>query len=164
MYKVLIIFIALLFALVGGYYISTAGGGIMKDIIVGDVSSQESLVPISEDDLAGVFTCLNSSTCKHPYTLILNTDKTVQLLQGSPSDISQDEDNQNNITVEHGLWNIGVKNMLVITLNGNNNEEYSVAQKIVINNVTSKILSKISYTKTHYPDMHNPIFVKNAAQ
>ena len=149
MYKVLIIFIALLFTLAGGYYISTAGGGVMADVITGDVTSSESLRPINEEDMVGTFACLNSSTCKNPYTLVLHSDKSVFLFKVEPEKLEENVE-----------WSIGVKNMLVINLTSSNQEEYGVPQKIVINNVTSKILSKISYTKTRYKDMHNPIFAK----
>ncbi len=162
MYKVLIIFIALLFTLAGGYYISTAGGGVMADVITGDVTSSESLRPINEEDMVGTFACLNSSTCKNPYTLVLHSDKSVFLFKVEPEKLEENVpyEDQDIGVYEKGEWSIGVKNMLVINLTSSNQEEYGVPQKIVINNVTSKILSKISYTKTRYKDMHNPIFAK----
>lgn len=166
MYKYFIIVIALMFISAGGYYINVAGGGIMSNIITGNITSQDMLAPVNIYDVPGVYVCSTASTCKSKYVLILKDDKTAELVK-SPLATKQDAE-QSDITelesdisvTELGVWDLEIKNTLVITLSEKSETKYSVPQKIVVKNVRSKTLSKISYTKSNYKDMHNPIFFK----
>ena len=166
MYKYFIIVIALMFISAGGYYVNVAGGGIMGNIITGNITSQEMLTPVNIDELPGVYTCSTVSTCKNKYTLILKDDKTAELIksqfkteQGAESENSSESESDTSVT-EIGVWDLEIKNILVVTLTEKAETKYSVPQKIVIRNIRSKTLSKISYTKDNYRDMHNPIFFK----
>lgn len=166
MYKYFIIVIALMFISAGGYYVNVAGGGIMSNIITGNITSQDMLAPVNIDDLPGVYICSTISTCKTKYTLILKDDKTAELIKSQikteqDATSGNDTESESNTSIsEIGVWNIEIKNTLVITLTEKAETKYSVPQKIVIRNVRSKTLSKISYTKNNYKDMHNPIFFK----
>jgi hypothetical protein len=69
--------------------------------------------------------------------------------------------NDNSLTnVEKGEWSIGVQNMLVVTFNEYGTTTYTVPQKFVIKDISTTTLSEISYTKSNYKDMVNPIFLK----
>lgn len=166
MYKYFIIVIALMFISAGGYYVNVAGGGIMGNIITGNITSQDMIAPVNIDDLPGVYTCSTVSTCKTKYTLILKDDKTAELIksqfkteQVTDSENSSESESDATIT-EIGVWDLQIKNILVVTLTEKAETKYNVPQKIVIRNIRSKTLSKISYTKDNYKDMHNPIFFK----
>ncbi len=177
MYKYLIIACALMFIGAGGYYVNNAGGGIMGNIITGNITSQESLVPLNEENIPGMYVCNNVSTCKNKYILLLKSDKTAELTRApkvssddTTEDVTSDNENQpaeetsftpeidNN--TETGNWNLDVQNMLVVTIVKQGQTDYTIPQKIVIKNVNTKTLSKISYTKTNYKDMNNPIFIR----
>jgi hypothetical protein len=169
MYKFLIIIIALMFAGAGGYYVNSAGGGIISDIVAGNVTTQETLIPVNTDEIPGIYVCNTVSTCKNKYTLLLKSDKTVELTQNTEKvenetkDESTETDTVEKLTgtnVEKGNWDIGVQNMLVITLTEQGEEIYEVPQKIIVKNVRNTTLSKISYTKNNYKDMTNPIFIR----
>lgn len=160
-----------MFTLAGGYYIDTAGGGIMGDIIMGNITSQDTLIPLNPDDIPGTYICNTVSTCKNKYTLILKNDKTIELLRtlatktapNNNEQVGTDTDPADSVPdsdTEKGDWNLDVQNILVINITGKGDKEYDVAQKIVVKNVRSKTLSKISYTKANYKDMSNPIFIK----
>lgn len=62
--------------------------------------------------------------------------------------------------IEKGNWDLGVQNMLIITIKEYGTSTYEIPQKIVVQNVQPTILSKISYTKSIYKDMINPVFIK----
>lgn len=173
MYKYLIITIALMFTAAGGYYIDQAGGGIMGNIIIGNITTQETLVPINPDDMLGVYTCHTTATCKNTYILILKEDRTFELTKKittvTPEETNtaneimrtnNDQDEEIPNDTEKGNWDIGVQNMLILTITGKGLDNYDVPQKIVAKNVTQKTLSRISYTKNNYKDMTNPIFIK----
>lgn len=175
MYKYLIITIALMFTVAGGYYIDQAGGGIMGNILTGNITTQDTLIPVNIDDIPGEYVCKTVSACNNKYTLILKNDRTAELIKSSkvthenssttetgaweetPSDAPTDEVTNN---TEKGQWDLGVKNMLIVTLTEKGENTYTVPQKIVIKSIGTKTLSKISYTKNNYKDMHNPIFFK----
>lgn len=166
MYKFLIISTAFMFIVAGGYYVNVAGGGIMGDIITGNITTQETLIPLVIEDIPGTYLCNTSSTCKNKYTLILKNDKTAELkrttsLTATNVEGDDESNNENTLTsTEVGTWDIGVQNLLVVTLIQQEDTIYAIPQKIVIKNVKAKTLSKISYTKAHYKDMNNPIFIK----
>lgn len=185
MYKYMIIAIALMFITAGGYYVNNAGGGIMGNIITGNITSQESLIPVNIDEIPGLYTCFTASTCKNRYTLLLRSDKSAELIRVQKETIEKKDTKEINdevitdtsdeerlinkdtatdesfaSTTEKGNWDIGVQNMLVITLLTEDEINYAVPQKIVIKNVGIKTLSRISYTRKNYTDMNNPIFIK----
>ncbi|MBP6948613.1 MAG: hypothetical protein KBC41_03270 [Candidatus Pacebacteria bacterium] len=163
MYKYLIVLIALMFIVSGGYYMNLAGGGMLGNIFTGNITTQDTLVPLVVEDIPGVYTCNSISTCKNLYTLILREDNTTEL-QITQKDSLNDSDTPEEIQIfsvtEKGVWHIDVKNILVITLTEKESENYDVPQKIVISNVRKKILSKISYTKSNYTDVSTMIFIK----
>ena len=149
MYKYLIVGVALMFFTSGAYYLQGAGGGAIVDAIAGKDITQENFMPVNQENIPGTYSCKTISTCKHPYTLTLRNDGSVEL----SSDRSKN-------TPETGTWNLDVQNILVITLDLQENSSYPTPQKIVIKDVKTKTLSKISYTRSNYPDMTNPIFIR----
>ena len=174
MYKFLIIIVAVMFIAAGGYYVDVAGGGIVGNIVMGNITTQDTLIPLSPDDIPGTYVCNTSATCKHKYSLVIKNDKTIELIrelsaatssQNTP-DTNQDNNEASNVdtTTEIGNWDLGVQNMLVITITGQGELVYDIPQKIVIKKVTAKTLSKISYTKNNYKDIISPIFIKQEQQ
>jgi hypothetical protein len=148
-----------------------AGGGIMGNIIMGNITTQETLTPLNVEDIPGTYVCNTSATCKNKYTLLLKSDKSAELTREvttikKTSDIvsgqtANEGPSDNTISsTEIGNWDLGVQNMLVITITGKEESVYDIPQKIVIKNVKNKTLSKISYTKSNYKDMSSPIFIK----
>lgn len=145
----------------------------MGNIITGNITTQETLVPINPDDMPGVYTCHTAATCKNTYILVLKGDKTFELTKKITTVVQEETNTESEILAtnsnpneeisndtEKGNWDIGVQNMLILTITGKGLDNYDVPQKIVAKNVTQKTLSRISYTKNNYKDMTNPIFIK----
>lgn len=173
MYKYLIIGIALMFFSAGAYYINSAGGGLISDIVAGNITSEANLTPLNIEKIPGIYVCNTSTTCKNKYTLSLKNDKTLELTRtllttnNNPKKNQTDSDaidtttlNGALLTSEQGTWDLGVQNMLVMTLTGSGETSYTIPQKIIIKNVRNTTLSKISYTKNNYKDMISPIFIR----
>lgn len=63
--------------------------------------------------------------------------------------------------LEKGVWDLDIQNILIITIKERGTSTYQVPQKIVVRNIDNLVkFSKISYTKSNYEGMINPIFVK----
>lgn len=152
-----------MFILAGGYYVNVAGGGMISNIITGNISTQETLLPLNKEQIPGIYICNTTATCTQKYTLLLKEDSTAELKKTQNYNENQTAENIETVENEHiekGIWDIGVQNMLIITLTEKDDILYEKKQKIVIKNVKEKTLSKISYTKNNYKDIHTMIFIK----
>lgn len=80
MYKYLIVGVALLFLVSGGYYINKAGGG---DLLASAFSKppQSNLPPPTLESVTGVYTCDTSSGCNNKFVLLLRDDQTAEMIQ-----------------------------------------------------------------------------------
>lgn len=73
---------------------------------------------------------------------------------------SNENEDTTDLHVEKGTWDVAVQNMLVVTLYETGSTTYPVPQKIVVKNVTDNSLSKLSYTKSNFTDMVDPVFIR----
>lgn len=73
---------------------------------------------------------------------------------------SENNDGDSGYIIDRGTWDVVIQNMLVITLITQGTTTYDTPQKIVIKNVDPMRLSKISFTKTIYPNMVQPTFIR----
>lgn len=113
-------------------------------------SGSDNMTATSTEVATDGTTTPNNETSSDPTSQVLSNVTSLEELpnNGSPS------------IVEKGTWDLGVQNMLVITLTEYGTTTYEVPQKLVIKNVEGNTLSKISYTKINYKDMVTPVFIK----
>lgn len=160
MYKYLIIGVAFMFISAGAYYINQAGGGLISNIVAGNINEEDNLTPINPENIPGTYICNTTSTCQNKYILSLKNDATVELTRTIPSTENNNDITTSTVSTEKGIWDLAIQNMLIITILGDSDTTYDIPQKIVIKNVKNTTLSKISYTRSKYKDMISPIFIK----
>lgn len=92
----------------------------------------------------------------------LSDDTTSENINKKSSKTAKSEESSEKLTfiIDKGTWTLGVQNMLVLTFNEYGTSTYNIPQKLVVKDVGISTLSKISFTKTNYTNMTNPVFTK----
>jgi len=135
----------------GFYFIKADRYGVLGQSISGNRSD---VISDKISEVSGDYACTPSNGCQDNITLTLNEDGTCSIIttyEGGAETLS-----------EKGRWFISGKGR-GITLNilGNQNEDYQMSKKIVVNTITVAALSKLAFSKEDYPNMENPRFWKN---
>ena len=151
MYQFIVLLALFTVVIGGGFYIKKSDGeGVLKKAF--SSSGPVDTFIMTSENVSGSYYCSVVSGCSEYYKLNITTGGTAEM-------VTSYEGGMENV-VERGTWAFGEKGAIDVSLVESMGNYYDIPHLIKINTVSSSTFKNIIYDSKIYPDMKNPVFIK----
>lgn len=156
MYQFIVLSLGFLLLFGGAYLINKDDkDGILQYAFSKDMQVLPSALAL--ETLTGKYYCDKKHGCDNTYVLNFSSEYKVDLEISFADGVEQ--------KTESGTWKIENGNIISILLTDSSSEgHFEIPKTFLIQSVSTRTLSKISYDKEVYFDMNKPTFVKQISQ